>query len=346
MTALSKAALQALWVQFFQPTQADFANLIDSWTDYSPALEVFGAKVSGGSTGVPNVVSSTSVAFVALGATGSQIMSLTSEPVPLSLGGTGQTTLASAKVSFGVVSATETQIGVVEIATQAEANTGTADDKVLTPAKLASISPTSVTYDSSDQVLILDASDSNKLKRATITTSLSPSIDIYSASATWVCPTGVSKVVLTAVGGGGGGGSNASGGTGGYGISVVTVSAGTTYVVSVGAGGNGNGGGTGGAGVATWFGVNSSSKLIESTGGGGGSGSTGANGTSTGTSVQRSNAALHFIFGGTSPRAVNATAVAWSSSPSTLHAGAAGGSDGVGNAYGAVGGALMIEYWS
>jgi hypothetical protein len=74
MTALSKAALQALWVQFFQPTQADFANLIDSWTDYSPALEVLGTAVSGGSTGVPNVVSSTSVAFVALGATGSALM--------------------------------------------------------------------------------------------------------------------------------------------------------------------------------------------------------------------------------------------------------------------------------
>jgi hypothetical protein len=236
---------------------------------------------------------------------------------------------------------------VVEIATQAEANTGTADDKVLTPAKLASISPTSVTYDSSDQVLILDASDSNKLKRATITTSLSPSIDIYSASATWVCPTGVSKVVLTAVGGGGGGATTYAGGTGGYGISVVTVSAGATYQVSVGAGGNG--GVTGINGGATWFGVNSSSKLIESTGGGGGAaGAAGANGTSDGTLVKRNNAPLHFIFGGSSPRTGGTSAVAWSSAASAtvLHAGAAGTDGGGSLGSGAVGGVLMIEYWS
>lgn len=156
MTALSKAALKALWVQFFQPTQADFANLIDSWTDYSPALEVLGTAVSGGSTGVPNVVSSTSVAFVALGATGSALM--------------GAGTAASARTVIGVVSATETTLGIIEIATQAEANTGTDDTRGLTPAKLANISPASVTFDTSDQVLILDASDSNKLKRATVTT--------------------------------------------------------------------------------------------------------------------------------------------------------------------------------
>jgi hypothetical protein len=177
MTALSKAALQALWVQFFQPTQADFANLIDSWTDYSPALEVFGAKVSGGSTGVPNVVSSTSVAFVALGATGSDLMgagTAASARTVLGFGATGSDlastgTAASARTVLGVVSATESLAGLIEIATQAEANTGSADDRALTPAKLASISPTSVTFDASDQVLILDASDSNKLKRATIT---------------------------------------------------------------------------------------------------------------------------------------------------------------------------------
>lgn len=156
MTALSKAALKALWVQFFQPTQADFANLIDSWTDYSPALEVLGTAVSGGSTGVPNVVSSTSVAFVALGATGSALM--------------GAGTAASARTVIGVVSATETAPGIIEIATQGEADSGSANDRAVTPATLASISPASAPFASADQVLILDASDSNKLKRTTVTT--------------------------------------------------------------------------------------------------------------------------------------------------------------------------------
>ena len=39
MPALSKSSLKALWTNFFQPTSADFADLISSWTDYYAGLE-------------------------------------------------------------------------------------------------------------------------------------------------------------------------------------------------------------------------------------------------------------------------------------------------------------------
>lgn len=125
MTALSKAALQALWVQFFQPTQADFANLIDSWTDYSPALEVFGARVSGGSTGVPNVVSSTSVAFVALGATGSDLM------------GAGTAASARALLALGAL-ATRNTVSAANI-DAASVSAAAIVDNAITLAKIARV---------------------------------------------------------------------------------------------------------------------------------------------------------------------------------------------------------------
>jgi len=102
------------------------------------------------------------------------LSTITSGPasIPLSVanGGTGAATAAAARTSLGVEDATESAAGRIEIATQTEANNGTDDTRALTPLKLASISPASVTYSTSDQILILDASDSNKLKRATVTT--------------------------------------------------------------------------------------------------------------------------------------------------------------------------------
>lgn len=64
--------------------------------------------------------------------------------------------------------ASESAAGIIEIATQAEANTGTDDTRALTPLKLTNIEPASVTYASGDHFLILDASDSNKLKRTPV----------------------------------------------------------------------------------------------------------------------------------------------------------------------------------
>ena len=78
-------------------------------------------------------------------------------------------TLARSASGMSAAAATETQAGVAEVATQNEANTGTDDARMLTPAKLANISPSSVTLDpANDKALILDASDSNKLKRAAL----------------------------------------------------------------------------------------------------------------------------------------------------------------------------------
>lgn len=64
MTALSKTALKALWKAYFQPTSADFSNLIDSWTDYSAPLTMALAQVSAGATGVPVFDSATSARVV------------------------------------------------------------------------------------------------------------------------------------------------------------------------------------------------------------------------------------------------------------------------------------------
>lgn len=55
MTALSKATLKATWVANFKPRESDFANLIDSWTDYYASLESLGAATkswAGASTDV------------------------------------------------------------------------------------------------------------------------------------------------------------------------------------------------------------------------------------------------------------------------------------------------------
>ena len=101
------------------------------------------------------------------------LSAITSGPasIPLSVanGGTGAATAAAARTNLGVEDATETAAGRIEIATQTESNNGTDDTRALTPAKLANISPASVTFAASDQVLILDASDSSKLKRSTVT---------------------------------------------------------------------------------------------------------------------------------------------------------------------------------
>lgn len=75
MPALSKASLKALWTNFFQPTSADFADLISSWTDYYAGLETLGAAVSGGSTGLANFTSPSSISFISLGDTGSSLIS-------------------------------------------------------------------------------------------------------------------------------------------------------------------------------------------------------------------------------------------------------------------------------
>lgn len=102
-------------------------------------------------------------------------------------------TLARSASGMSAAAATETQAGVAEVATQNEANTGTDDARFLTPAKLSNISPASVTLAAADQVLILDASDSNRLKRATISQRIVKRVDDEEAAhstSTATMPTG------------------------------------------------------------------------------------------------------------------------------------------------------------
>lgn len=63
MPALTKAELKSLWVARFQPTSANFSDLIDSWTDYSVALEKFSVAALAG-TGLWRTISATSGQFI------------------------------------------------------------------------------------------------------------------------------------------------------------------------------------------------------------------------------------------------------------------------------------------
>lgn len=118
MTALSKTALKALWKAYFQPTSADFSNLIDSWTDYKVGLETLGQAVSAGSVGVPRYVSTTTVQFLSVGATGQDLLATGTAssaqsilgiaglsgltlPVSVSNGGTGVSSLSANHVVLG-----------------------------------------------------------------------------------------------------------------------------------------------------------------------------------------------------------------------------------------------------
>lgn len=65
MTALSKATLKNIWRAGFQPKASDFANLIDSWTDYNQSLENLSQSVSAGTTGVALFEPGSAVTFVA-----------------------------------------------------------------------------------------------------------------------------------------------------------------------------------------------------------------------------------------------------------------------------------------
>jgi hypothetical protein len=118
MTALSKSALKALWKAYFQPTSADFSNLIDSWTDYNVSLQALGQQVSAGGVGVPKFVSTTTVTFVPSGTTGESLLGTNTQssalsvlglsslsgvtvPIPVSFGGTGVASLSANHVVLG-----------------------------------------------------------------------------------------------------------------------------------------------------------------------------------------------------------------------------------------------------
>ena len=99
--------------------------------------------------------------------------------------------------------------------------------------------------------------------------------EIFTASGTWTCPSGVEKAFVRIFGGGGGGSTKGAGGGGGYmAYSELDVTPGTAYPVTIGAGGS-----SGSAGGVTSFGT-----LLSANGGtaasnyNGGSGGTGGGG--------------------------------------------------------------------
>ena len=115
---------------------------------------------------------------------------------------------------------------------------------------------------------------------------------LFTSSGSWTCPTGVTKVKATVIGGGGGGAAKlsadcgnfvegAGGGTGGLAIGYYTVVPGTAYTITVGAGGVGYNTGAAGSGQTSSF-----ASFCSATGGGGGNnnglvggGGIGSNGT-------------------------------------------------------------------
>ena len=166
-------------------------------------------------------------------------------------------------------------------------------------------------------------------------------VAIYTSSSTFTPPAGVTQLKITAVGGGGGGGSwdgtvngRSNGGLGACAIALVTVTGGTSYTVTIGGGGTGASpnytnqtGEDGTAGGETWFGINSSNKLISCGGGAGGTANwdpgsccfpgwsivssfIGADGTSstTGTLIRSGDA---ISAGGTTVGTISSTWIAW-----------------------------------
>ena len=184
------------------------------------------------------------------------------------------------------------------------------------------------------------------------------SIDTYGSPNTWVCPTGITKVKVTAIGGGGGGtdgNSGDGGGPGGYAVSLLTVTAGTSYTITTGTGGNAGSGASGSSGTQTWFGTGPTNKLITAEGGGGqpfspvGGPTTGTTGNSSGNvrwgSPARVTLTGHPITGGGTTAAGTTSAQTWTNS-GTYGAGLGGGSTTniTGGGGGGVGGAVIIEY--
>ena len=180
--------------------------------------------------------------------------------------------------------------------------------------------------------------------------------DVFASSGNWTCPAGVTKVLVSVVGGGGGGrgyntttGTGAGdGGRGGHGFGVLTVTPGTVYTVTVGSGGNGT--------VSSSSPANGTARgtstfsTISATGGDGGTFSDGADGScsSADATLRKTvGGSTVFIVGGSSSRAANSgtSGIAYAIT-SELGAGASGsgGAASAGNGAGGVGGAVALLY--
>lgn len=223
-------------------------------------------------------------------------LTLTSTPLPVASGGTGQATLTANNVLIGA--------GTSSVTFVAPGTSG----NVLTSDGTSWVSQALTTIQLREQLFL--------------------------SSGTWVAPANVTQVQLVVVGaGGGGGGGNtgipgdgAAGGIAGVAVGSATVVPGTSYTVTVGTGGTGgtlNNNGTGG-------GTSSFDALMSATGGGAGltNGTPGAAGSGASGTTRNTNVGVTTMspFGGSiTPRARTSgtTPVAWAINSASA-AGAAG----------------------
>lgn len=168
---------------------------------------------------------------------------------------------------------------------------------------------------------------------------------LFITSTTWTCPSNVTQLKITVVGGGGGGGSGFaytnSGGRGGYGFNYYTVTPGTTYTITVGLGGFG-----GVSPTATAGGTSSFGSLISATGGGAGGASPATNGlcanslVNTNIYVVGAGSPMGPFWGTLSNTTTTGSGVIWSASSGYIPGAFGGGTGG----YSGVSGIVFIEY--
>jgi hypothetical protein len=134
------------------------------------------------------------------------------------------------------------------------------------------------------------------LRGSAVNSNGTPLVFNSTGNLTWTCPTTVTRVKLTIIGGGGGGSGwnswgTSNGGSGGFATGIYTVTPSTAYTVTIGAGGSGGNGfnTTGSAGGTSSFGV-----LASATGGGGGSFGGGGDGIGSGGNIRNQSTSVAF----------------------------------------------------
>ena len=194
------------------------------------------------------------------------------------------------------------------------------------------------------------------LEFATLSSVITPSIQIFASSSTWTCPTNVTSAIVSVVAGGGGGGQydfyndsppyQGYGGYGGLGCGLVSVTPGTVYTVTVGAGGTG-----GFAGGTSSFGPQGQTVLISASGGAaGGLSVNGSSGSCSSSAANLRRSIAAYPLPRTSGAAIRGGAnggagEAWSIASPYLPGGAGNTGPSTTGA-GAVGGVIIIEYWN
>lgn len=215
MTALSKSALKTLWAARFQPTSADFSDLIDSWTDYSEALSAF-ASAAATQTGIWRVTaanagsfipvsnffanfasaaSTTAAAQAALGATTIGAAVFTAANTAAATGALGGNAVG---VQIFGASTTADVVNIVgqsvSAATRAEVSAATSSTVYVSPATMAdhpgaakawgwfSVTANTVTLRSSYNVSTV-SSDTQGVYRVTLSTPMA--VTAYSVQTSW-----------------------------------------------------------------------------------------------------------------------------------------------------------------